>query len=817
GDDAFSVAMKVHCDKTKKLYSQQLRPLLERTNGITFDQAALLLESDPKALALRNDDRLIKTLLLAAWAPEVESLKNMTPQRLAALNHGTIKSFIPGQEAQQVLRKCKEWAAQVGELQVQESGSTHLISIRITGIDLTPILERAESVDNYGNRVARIRTLVFDALGMHEFSELRLRHTFRWRGSDREADIQFANVREASDEMLESSGDTWRVLIDYPFDRDGHNANEDLDRLERFRASQNFQNTICWLPSFLNHDAQKAVGELVRLEHILSENRFPTFVDHLSEQDRAQARPLLENLKSQKRAQLESQLEAAYGIRSGTAPYIDPSNALEGAEHFKTLCDLTIQPPVASSLQEALNKLLEQALEFQFPAHPVFEDETKFTRANATKVLEVFDEAVNTDAPSFVVPDPNTRKLTRLIANPLRIGQMSEMRFSKGEHWKQHFSQQLAKDGGGQITVGRLRKWLDVPKPMGLSQVAADLVLCSWAIQTGHAFSKGTVAIPAPAPGDLKDDFLLRPVALPEDAAWNRALERSKALFGVASATALLNVSNVSDLCARLRTKIESWLPSSSVLESELDKAAPKLALPPRQSQRAKTNQEALALLKALKSASGDVAMVTTLSDHPLTTLNNPLSMAMSTADAVKNALARIAWDLVTALHTIEDERTPNAVEILTNFKDAFSRDEHAVSMASAVDDFMQSSVLLLAKTKRVETPLPPQQPLPKPLQTDVHPPTEPPKPAAPPPSKIKRSQARGDSVAPWVPHDFAKYALVDATVRTVDGHSLSIVVTANTATLIERSADAVYDPHTKLLRFANWGFSVELDPEGIA
>jgi hypothetical protein len=818
GDDAFSVAMKTHCDKTKKLYSQQLRPLLERTNGLTFEEAAALPSGDPKAMALRTDDRLIKTLLLAAWAPEVESLKHMTPQRLAALNHGTIKAFIPGQEAQQVLRKCKEWAAQVGELQVQESGGTHLISIRITGVDLTPILERAESVDNYGNRVARIKMLIFEVLGLSEQTELRLRHSFRWRGTDREAEIQFANVREASDEMLESSGDTWRVVIDYPFDRDGHNANEDVEHLERFRANRDFQNTICWLPSFLNYEAQKAVGELVRLEHILTETRFPTFVDHLSEQDRAQARPLLENLKSQKRAQLASQLEAAYGIRSGAAPYIDPANSLEGAEHFKTLCDLTVQPPAASNLKEALNKLLEQALEFQFAAHPVFEEETRLNKTSAAKVLEVFSEAVSTDQPSFEVKDFNVRKLTRLIANPLKIGQMSEMRFAKAEHWKQHFSQQLAKEGGGPIHVERLRKWLDVPKPMGLPTLAEDLVICCWALQTGHAFYKGEVAVPAPAPGDLKEDMLLRPVALPEETAWKQALERSKGLFGVNSPTALLNVGNVSEVCRLLREKVEKWLPASSILEAELDKTAPKLGLPPRQSQRAKTNQEALELLKAMKGAAGDIALITVLAAHSLTSKSNPLSLAMSKADGVAEAMRRIPWPLVDALVSITDGRNAAAQTILGALREGFERDEHALAFAPKVEDFTKDAASLLALAQVYETPARPVEvpPIAAAIPQAASVPVVLSKPASVTP-RNKRSQAKGDSVAAWVPQDFANYTLVEVTVQTVDGASQALVLTANTARLIEQSGDAVYDPKAKLLRFEKWNFSVEIDPEGAA
>jgi len=178
----------------------------------------------------------------------------------------------------------------------------------------------------------------------------------------------------------------------------------------------------------------------------------------------------LENLKSQKRAQLALQLEAAYGIRSGAATYIEPAHRLEGAEHFKTLCDLTLQPPAASNLKEAL------------------------------------------------------------------------------------------REGGGLINVERIRKWLDVPKPMGL----------------------------------------------PDEKAWKQALERSKGLFGVNSPTLLLNVGNVSEVCMRLRVKVEMWLPASSILEAELDKAAPKLGLSPRQAQRPMTSREALCPFESTALA-GDV------------------------------------------------------------------------------------------------------------------------------------------------------------------------------------------------------------------
>jgi hypothetical protein len=252
--------MKVYFDKANNLYQQTLRPMLEAQHSLKFADAAALPANDPKRTALRNDDRLIKTLLLAALAPAVESLKNMTPQRLAALNHGTIRSFVPGQEAQLVLQRCKDWAARVGQLSVQEgAGGVYTISLQVTDLDMRPILERAESVDNHGNRVARMKGLIFEALGMPDHQELFFRYPFRWRGTDREAEVLFGNVREMSDDQLETRGNDWKIIIDYPFDRSGHNLTEDLERLSQFRSlgAMAENRTVCWLPGFLNHEAQK--------------------------------------------------------------------------------------------------------------------------------------------------------------------------------------------------------------------------------------------------------------------------------------------------------------------------------------------------------------------------------------------------------------------------------------------------------------------------------------------------------------------------------------------------------------------------------
>jgi hypothetical protein len=85
GDEPFSDAMRLHFDNAKRLYNQKLVPMLERTHGVTWDDLRNNVADPVRARNFRNDARILKTLLLAALVPEVESLKALTAQRLAAL------------------------------------------------------------------------------------------------------------------------------------------------------------------------------------------------------------------------------------------------------------------------------------------------------------------------------------------------------------------------------------------------------------------------------------------------------------------------------------------------------------------------------------------------------------------------------------------------------------------------------------------------------------------------------------------------------------------------------------------------------------
>ena len=89
-----------------------------------------------RAQRFGTDDRLMKTLFIAPGSAG-RGVACPHAQPLAALNHGTVRSPIPGQESQIVLQKCRNWAAQVGEVKITDDGANPVISL-ITWSEWTP-------------------------------------------------------------------------------------------------------------------------------------------------------------------------------------------------------------------------------------------------------------------------------------------------------------------------------------------------------------------------------------------------------------------------------------------------------------------------------------------------------------------------------------------------------------------------------------------------------------------------------------------------------------------------------------------------------
>jgi hypothetical protein len=265
-----------------------------------------------RAKNLRNDARLLKTLLLAALVPEVESLKALTAQRLAALNHGTFRSPIPGREAQDVLRKCRDWASEIGEIKITDDQNP-IISIQVTGVDIEPIL-RGRGVERQpGNRRKRIR----------EAAVQGARHSRTPAACSPPTNSGLAwHAARGGAGLRERARDDRRPPA-RPLGRLDGGAGLSLRRAEPARTTiwrawrvprRLDTRTLVWLPSFLSTKALADLGRYVVLDYILQGERFENYAAHLSFVDRVQAKALARNQLDQLRIKLRSQLEVAYGI-----------------------------------------------------------------------------------------------------------------------------------------------------------------------------------------------------------------------------------------------------------------------------------------------------------------------------------------------------------------------------------------------------------------------------------------------------------------------------------------------------------------------
>jgi hypothetical protein len=722
GTDAVSDVVKRDFEKAKRLYEQKLRPVLEQQHGMRSEQALALPPEDARGLAFRADDRVIKTLLLAALAPTVKTLKDMDAQRLVALNHGSYRTPIPGREQTVVIDKCRRWAAATGVIKLEGSSDNPRIALQLTDVDTDRIMEQAQAEDNDGNRRRKIRELLFEEFGLpkEEAQQLFFRYKFRWRGTDRECELQYANVREQAFDTFKNKAEQWRVIIDFPFDQPPHGPRSDISKLQQFRnETEEGYRTIVWIPSFLNHDALRELGRLVILDHILTGERFDGYVTHLSPADKASAKGLLETQQKQLRAKMVAHLQAVYSAGSGLGSSADPAHQLEPSEQFQCLDETgDIQPPVAANFKQALSSLLSQALQKQFPAHPIFDEDVNLRPAALGRVLDEVTRAIQTPDGRIIV-DPSKRRELRQVANPLKLGEMTtESAFVLGHHWKSHFDRKEA-EHGGPVTVAKLRDWMDQPQRWGLQRDIQNLVLICFAAHAQLNFHLHGRLI-EPEITDLPDDAELRTQRLPSQAEWDEAGKRASSIFGVV-APALLNAVNAAKLATDIKTVAQQYKPPADQLVPLLTDVAQRVASGTATS-RLKTARATKALLDTLGGAEG-VPVIEGLARGAIETSASAMGTSLKSCQALAEKLRQTNWQLLEAVRQLSDHRKAEAEAIWSTLKDAAQKDEYVMPLENALRAAESKAIALLAAVT-----IPPVQP---PVTTPVVPP---PGPAAPTP-----------------------------------------------------------------------------------
>ena len=707
GITALMPSMAKHFENARKLYSQRLLPMLEQSHGIKQNDALGLPHGDPKRNAFVGDDRLLKTLLLSALVPEVSVLRELTAERLVALNFGSIRVPIKGRETQQALTKVREWAARVGEIRVGE-GANPKISVRISGVDTQSILDQVQSEDNHGNRLRLVRQLLVEQLNVRQIGEQEVEYPFAYRRTQRQAALLFRNIRELPPSSLENSELTWKVIIDFPFDEQGHTPDEDMKVLRLFRDQKNASGqparTLCWMPSFLGKQALDDLGTLVRLKNIFSsDGHFDTLAAHLSAQDRSAAREQLQNQLSMLSHRVKGQLEAAYGLGNAETGMLDSMATLDPGDQFTSLYPgFDLRVPTAANLAGALISLLTQAMEFDFPAAPEFGTDTKASLFK--KVWELVQPA--TQRPDGRQPiDKVERKTLIDIANPLKIGEMTldSNVFVLSDFWKNKFERKIPP--GTLPSVKDFRGWIDDPKRMGLDPLAENLIIRLFADQTNRILMRHGVPYDPDVLGNLPDDCVLQSFQLPTKDLWEKALKRAGAIFGLTLDRQVsgLTARGVELLRNDLKKKAKAHLVGCQDYWNELltqwtkltgERLGPTISHWPH---RLQTAQTMLQLCQQLERCTLEEALEVLGRAQPLT---SETAMGTCTSKSAEWAavLKTTTWELIHSASNLTDERQQSGVEIVRQTREALECDEHVVPLAQTLKATLAGALKLFTQ-----------------------------------------------------------------------------------------------------------------------
>ena len=683
------------------LYRDKLRPLLLADHGLTDPDADA---ADPSTLPerFRAEDRLVKTLLLSAVAPKVPALKELTAGRLASLNHGSIRSPLPGSESSIVLGKVREWSRRVPEIHVGNEPGNPVIRVQLSDVDYQSVVEKARGEDNDGRRRELIRELIRDALGIAArdadvFGAIA--HPVIWRGSRREVDVVFGSVRDAgwlSEDHFRARPGTWRVVIDYPFDRPGHSVADALARLDRMTEAGLDSKTIVWLPRFLSDERMTEVRRLVVLDWLLggAQERWTGYADHLSETDRVQARAILQSQRTALREGLRRAIQECYGAAAPTPGTLAPGG---GDERILFTLDPGFSPaaPVGADLGAAFGNLIDQAFSTTYPGHPRFEPgDVDITVRDLAAVYAHVQRAM-ADPDGRVRLDGDITGVRR-VANVLGVGLAGETHFLFGDDrfspWGAEFERAAARDGlqpQDPVAAGQVRSWIDAIQPkLGLRDEVADLIVLGWAALRQRAWYSHGCPVPQPRPGQVRAEMQLRPEPLPAPADWQAAASRAEKIFGI-YVNPYLTAAGVAELATKLGGEAAARADIVSTLAGQVEIAYGHLGLADNgQRGRLATARACAELTEAMRRATDRVGLVRSLAAAPLPATEAALAKSITQAASVAQALQEFRWERLVPLTAVTqrtDERGRSAARILHELRTATAADEFAVRLTTAL------------------------------------------------------------------------------------------------------------------------------------
>ncbi|MFG2836505.1 phage resistance protein [Streptomyces zaomyceticus] len=735
GDKAFSGETNVHFEAADKLYRDKLRPYLLKTNQVTEDQVEAHRRSpeslgDPQLAArcrdFTGDSRLLQTLLLSALAPSVPALADLTLARLHALNHGSITTRIAGTEVGRLEQKVKEWAATFPEIKVAGTGPGAVIRLELTGVDLDAVLANAQVHNNLGNRRAKMRSLLKDALGVGDgpggFDAYDVLD-FVWKGTERQIEVVFGHVADV-DSLSEaalrpSQDDAWRLVVDFPYDEGEFGPMDDLQRLRALREKPGGDSrTLAWLPTHLTDASRSDFERLVVIDKALAdEARFDSeFARSLNADDKARAKSMLQSQRDILTERVIQALRQAYGLAQKQEGVVD----LGFDTHLVAQQDVPeLRLPLGAPLDAAARDLAGKLLAHQYPAHPDLDPDGTGKPVKPVEIRTVFEyvRKAAEDRDGQVEVDGKDRKTMARIAGGLGLGTMREAYYRQSTTWPDHFTSQARRDGTAEPTLVKLTDWSDLPEPRGLPEPLRRLLAAAYAEMTDRVWVRGGVPVePAPAPHELKRDYALREQALPSEEDWTEARKRYETVLGD-RAPQLRRGRIVNQFAGQIKQAASALAQDAGRVVGELEKHRSFLRLDD-DSPRLVLARRAQDLVKSVTEAGTDArTVVDRLARFDLGNFTaHRYAMSLKGAAKVAAALQNTSWDQL----GLADTLGVDGAAVLERVRDAAAGDPGDYPDLPGVLQASGREVLSLLRSRQTTAEQPQTPATPSPSSDDV-------------------------------------------------------------------------------------------------
>ncbi|MBT2411744.1 hypothetical protein J7I94_14400 [Streptomyces sp. ISL-12] len=722
---AFTDKLKSESEAAVKFYGKARAHLLEKYGSETHTD-------------FRADDRFVKTLLLGALAPDVPALRRLTGARLAALNHGSVRSrTVPAGDV--VVRRMRDLQAAFPSEVRSDGEADPVFSLHLSDLDIEPLLDAVADEDKAGVRRVWLRDRLWEAIGVRD-GQLVPEKELVWRGTRRVAEFVFGNVRDRGDlpdeQFQPATTGNVRFVVDYPFDDGDHYPSDDFHRVEALKQDGVTAPTLVWLTDFFSDQRRAQLGRLMRINFLLERDRLTDYTGTFPPDDRAKVRRQLEVARDTLTDQLTGALAEVYGLARPTDS--NPGPEVPDGRHV-----LSLQPEFAQPREEGgkgfeanVQHLADGMFSALYPKHPDFGSDRNgqrkaVTPAELRTVLEWITKAMDEGGRAQNV-DSHHLKIVKRIVEPLELGTVHDGPLVMRKDWRVRINQAAAAHKQrGDLSVDDIRTWITKDLGYGgLDKLTCNLLIAAYALLDDRAWVyQGGPEREAPALHEIGHGWSLRSQPLPSDEEYAAARDRAARLLGV-SAKPNLYARNVNRLAEDVRARAESWEKDVAGVRASLERHAALLGLEApggagEPATRTVVLREAAALLARLTRHGSDAtALVRELASASYTASERDLNTAMGSAAEVLRALDDTAWAVlgnVRGLTAREDGVGDRARRLFDEIALAARASEFERSLVPVLGDAGEKANAIINAALQVENVFAPRPaPAPAPGPQDV-------------------------------------------------------------------------------------------------